>query len=243
MKTKKFAIGVIVILIIVWGLAVPLAFLGGEEQQGMTFYEFQSGPTHFPTYYYSHMDEEIIIVDTISNISSPYKNIYGEDVIIIEFESTEGKDVSLPSMCCTGNLTNLTKRLHEGDKVIVKFTGNEWIYGGYMIVIPEDRIQRVSVSHAINLLPIYVALCITVVILIVAVVLGYKRAVPSSRMYRQPRYLQPTTVEQTAKQVPQQPQQPQTVQVQCMNCGQINTILPGQESFICIRCGVKSVKK
>lgn len=36
---------------------------------------------------------------------------------------------------------------------------------------------------------------------------------------------------------------PQTIQVQCMHCGQINTIIPGQDSFVCIKCGVKSVKK
>lgn len=41
----------------------------------------------------------------------------------------------------------------------------------------------------------------------------------------------------------QQPQQPQTIQIQCMHCGQINTIIPGQESFVCSGCGVKSVKK
>ena len=69
-------------------------------------------------------------------------------------------------------------------------------------------------------------------------------------------YQQPPTVEQSAIQVLQQPQQPpqqqgmqqiprqsQTIQVKCMHCGQINTVIPGQESFVCIKCGVKSVKK
>ncbi|MDI6916456.1 MAG: hypothetical protein QMC80_01515 [Thermoplasmatales archaeon] len=61
--------------------------------------------------------------------------------------------------------------------------------------------------------------------------------------------LQPPTIKQSAAQIPQQtqqspqPHQPQTIQVQCMHCGQINTVIPGQKSFICSRCGVKSVKK
>ena len=115
--------------------------------------------------YAAHPDTQMMLVDTISSIhytpANPY-NFFGitSDVSTISFESTETKG-TFKALIISGDLTDSYK---VGDKIIVRFSVNQFIAGmpARMTPLPTASVHHYSPIGTLNILPIVLSMALTI---------------------------------------------------------------------------------
>lgn len=214
----------VVMVILAWVISLVVWAVSTEKH--ITAREFGNG--WVMGYYAANPDKEIVIVDTIYKIwyvpPNPYVPAFPSDYTLVEFVSTSNTSGTFRALMIQGDLT---ETFEAGDKVIVRFTVNQFIAGIPQTItpLPASSIHKYSEARVLsqNLIPFFVAASVTVVVGIVILV-------DRVRMGR----LQRVTVETVAV-TEKGPLISPTSTVYCRFCG---AQIPG-DSVYCEKCGKK----